>query len=139
MSVMTREPVSSWTSQFRVATSCQRVGDLLIASGLIIVALPLMVAVAVSIKCSSRGPVFSRYRRIGPDGHAITVLQFRIVAQRAPHADACICWEQPLTRVGQLLCSTRLNALPQLVNVMHGDMTLIGNERERPDFLSCRY
>jgi lipopolysaccharide/colanic/teichoic acid biosynthesis glycosyltransferase len=47
-----------------------------------------------------------------------------------------MCWDKKVTRVGQFLQYTRIEGLPQLVNVLRGEMTLFGSERERPDFLS---
>jgi lipopolysaccharide/colanic/teichoic acid biosynthesis glycosyltransferase len=139
MSVMTKDLVASSRSwDFRAGNHSGRIGDLIMAGALFLFALPLMASVALAIKLTSRGPVFSRYHRVGRDGRPITVLQFRTTMHNARRIKPCMCWDKPITRVGRLLCCTRVNTLPQLVNVLRGEMTLIGIEQERPDFLSCR-
>lgn len=100
-------------------------------------AAPLIGIVALAIKLSDRGPVFSRCRRVARDGSSFNALRFRTTKDRPQNARGTMCWDVPLSGVGQVLCRTRVAALPQLVNVLRGEMTLIGTgtELERPDFL----
>jgi len=110
----------------------KRIGDLVIACALIAFTLPLMAIVALAIKLDSPGPVFSRRERLGLGGRQISVLKFRTTVhnpQRTLHQNA------QLTRVGWFLRSTGIDNLPQLVNVVRGEMSLVGTARERPDFL----
>jgi len=110
----------------------KRIGDLVIACTLIAFTLPLMTIVALAIKLDSPGPVFSRRDRLGLGGRQISALKFRTTVhnpQRTRRQDA------QLTRVGWFLRYTRIDDLPQLVNVVRGEMSLVGTSRERPDFL----
>jgi lipopolysaccharide/colanic/teichoic acid biosynthesis glycosyltransferase len=108
-----------------------RVGDLLIAVVLIILTLPLMVIVALAIKLDSPGPVLSKREEWGPQGHKFQLFGFRTEsnalqgANRLPHP--------PITPIGAFLCWTRMDSLPQLINVLRGDLTIVGTGR-RPDF-----
>ncbi len=110
----------------------KRIGDLVIACALIAFTLPLMAIVALAIKLDSPGPVFSRRERLGLGGRQISALEFRTTVhnpQRTLHQNA------QLTRVGWFLRYTRIDDLPQLVNVVRGEMSLVGTDRERPDLL----
>ena len=104
-----------------------RIGDLLIASILILLALPLMVIVAIAIKLDSPGPVLSKREQWGPQGRKFQLFSFRTesLTQRSNR----------LTPVGAFLCWTRIDSLPQLINVMYGDLTIVGTGRRRPDFV----
>jgi lipopolysaccharide/colanic/teichoic acid biosynthesis glycosyltransferase len=111
-----------------------RVGDLLIASVLLLLALPLMVIVALAIKLDSPGPVLSTREQWGSQGHKFQLLSFRI------ENDALLGSNRfrnrpPLTLVGAFLCWARIDSLPQLINVLYGDLTIIGTGRRRPDFV----
>ena len=103
-----------------------RVGDFLIAVVLIAVALPLMVIVAIAIKLDSPGPVLSKREQWGPQGGKFQLFSFRTesLAQRSNR----------LTPIGAFLWWTRIDSLPQLFNVLYGDLTIVGTGRRRPDF-----
>jgi lipopolysaccharide/colanic/teichoic acid biosynthesis glycosyltransferase len=115
-----------------------RLGDLIrhsqaefvVACLLLALTLPLMAIVAIAIKCESRGPVFIRAKRLTRHGRSLTTLKFRTaeVLEGGPSIYA------PLTRVGRLLRFTRVDGLPQLVNVLRGDMSCLGDPG-RPFFL----
>jgi polysaccharide biosynthesis protein PslA len=97
----------------------ERFGDLLVACGLIILSLPLMVIVAIAIKCDSRGPVLLWEKRRGPDGRWFWGLKFRCTEALSAHVHD----ESKTTFVGGIIYTTRLDTLPQLFNVLRGDMT----------------
>lgn len=103
-----------------------------LACALIALTLPLMVIVALAIKLDSPGPIFSRRQRLGLGGRQISVLKFRTRVHRTQRA-----LRQPtqLTRVGLFLRYTRINNLPQLVNVLRGEISLVDMGCERPDVL----
>ena len=110
----------------------KRIGDLVLACALIALTLPLMAIVALAIKLDSPGPIFSRHERRGLGGRQIRALKFRTTVhdpQRTRSQGA------QLTRVGWFIHYTRINGLPQLVNVLRGEMSLVGTRRERPNFL----
>jgi lipopolysaccharide/colanic/teichoic acid biosynthesis glycosyltransferase len=98
----------------------RRSGDFLIACVLVALTLPLMLITAVAIRLESPGPVLERRTRIGAGGRQFPMLSFRTRA-RIP-GEIRPVW-QP-TQLGQLLRSTRIEALPQLFNVLRGEMSL---------------
>lgn len=109
--------------------------DLCIAGVLLVLCAPLLGLAALLIKVTSRGPVFYRQERMGCDG-----LRFRIIKFRTMHLDAegdtGAVWAQPhdprRTRFGALLRRTSMDELPQLWNVLKGEMSLVGPRPERP-------
>lgn len=113
----------------------QRVIDILIACALVALTLPLMAIVALAIKLESAGPVLIRSnRRVA--GRRIEVLTFRTTARRSG-GDRAMSQSGALTRIGSLLCYTRIENLPQLACVLRGDLTLFGSGsdgRSRPKF-----
>jgi lipopolysaccharide/colanic/teichoic acid biosynthesis glycosyltransferase len=103
------------------ANPMRRSGEFLMACILVVLTLPLMLIIALAIKWVSSGPVFERRERIGPNGRPCHILSFRTMAQQ-PGPGRSI-W-QP-TALGHFLRSTRIDALPQLFNVLRGEMSLI--------------
>jgi lipopolysaccharide/colanic/teichoic acid biosynthesis glycosyltransferase len=112
----------------------KRVGDLVVACVLIVFTLPLMVIAALSIKLESVGPVLERcYSTRG--GRRIEVLKFRTTLHQ-PQNGQPISRCEHVTRVGWFLRYTRIEDLPQLINLLRGDLTLTGTTgRDRPDFV----
>jgi len=100
----------------------------------VIIALPLIIAV---IAVDSPGPVLLRQRRVGWRGREFTMLKLRTMTVGA-EADGCT-WAQKedprVTRFGRFLRATRLDEVPQLLNVLRGEMSLIGPRPERPEFV----
>ena len=111
-----------------------RLADLLIAATLIVLALPLMGSIALAIKCDSSGPVFDRNERDGP----FVALRFRTTLHLGARDTRPVRTTEPerqLTRLGWFLRDTRLDRLPQLINVVRGDMSIIRASPERPYYL----
>jgi exopolysaccharide biosynthesis polyprenyl glycosylphosphotransferase len=104
----------------------------------LLLAAPIMLAVALAIRLESPGPVFFRQRRVGQFGREFTILKFRSMRVDAEH-DGAPRWAQPndprITRVGRLIRKTRLDELPQLWSVLKGDMSLVGPRPERKPFV----
>jgi len=96
--------------------------------------LPLMLAVAAAIVLDSRGPVLYRQTRVGLNGSVFQILKFRTMTQSASQADFRQAERDDarVTRVGQMLRRTNLDELPQLLNVLAGDMALIGPRPHPP-------
>jgi exopolysaccharide biosynthesis polyprenyl glycosylphosphotransferase len=119
--------------------------DRLLAGVLLAALGPLMLAVAVIVKCSSPGPVFFRQRRVGRDGHEFTMLKFRTMREPAGRVaefalpEGCapggVEGEDRRTRAGEWLRRASLDELPQLINVLRGEMSLIGPRPERPEYV----
>ncbi len=118
----------------------KRLSDLLVAGIMLLVASPLMVAVAVAILVESRGrgPIFYRQTRTGRGGQPFKLNKFRSMRTDA-EADGVARWAQEnddrVTRVGAFIRKTRLDELPQLFNVLRGEMSLVGPRPERPEFI----
>jgi exopolysaccharide biosynthesis polyprenyl glycosylphosphotransferase len=113
--------------------------DLLVAGAASVALFPLAAAIAVLIRLDSAGPVFFRQKRIGLDGREFTMLKFRSMR---PGADARdheaglgVAHDPRRTRVGKFLRTTSLDELPQLLNVLRGDMSLVGPRPERTRFV----
>jgi exopolysaccharide biosynthesis polyprenyl glycosylphosphotransferase len=106
--------------------------------GLILV-LPLMIIVAILIKLEDGGSIFYRQQRVGKDSHPFFLLKFRSMIENA-EADGKARWarinDNRITRVGRIIRLTRMDELPQLVNIICGDMALVGPRPERPEFVS---
>ena len=115
----------------------QRMGDILTSIGLLVFTLPLMVLVALIVRLDSPGPVLYRQERVGLNGVAFTVLKFR--SMRADAEARGPAWAQAkdprVTRVGSFMRRTRTDELPQLLNVLRGEMSFIGPRPERPHFV----
>jgi exopolysaccharide biosynthesis polyprenyl glycosylphosphotransferase len=118
------------------ALRTKRVFDVLVASIGLVLAAPLLPVIAFAVRRSSPGPVLFRQRRIGQDGRPIEVLKFRSMRL---NDDSDTTWsvanDSRLTPVGRVLRSTNLDELPQLWNVLRGDMSLVGPRPERPYFV----
>jgi polysaccharide biosynthesis protein PslA len=106
----------------------KRLQDLAIAGPALILLSPLLVAIAVSIKMDSRGPVFFRQRRHGFNHEEIVVWKFRSMRadQGAREVRQVTVDDERVTRVGRYLRRTSLDELPQLINVLRGEMSLVG-------------
>jgi len=99
---------------------------------------PLMALIAIAIKLDSPGPVFYRQARVGLDGTVFEMLKFRSMRADAERATGPI-WagkrDSRITRVGAVLRKLRLDELPQLINILRGEMNFIGPRPERPHFV----
>lgn len=116
----------------------KRIGDLLIAFILIAFTLPLMSIVVLAIKLDSPGPVFSRQERLGLGGRRVKILKFRTIVCKPQDPGRIGVSDAHLTRVGWFLRCTRADDLPQLMNVLRGEVTLIGAGQNRPAFFGWR-
>lgn len=134
-----------------------RPGNVLVAAVALAVAAPLMVLIALAVKLSSRGPAVYTQRRIGLDrrdsgrstigdrrrrdlgGRPFTIYKFRTMSREAGPPSHQVWTRQNdrrITPLGRVLRTYRLDELPQLVNVIKGDMNLVGPRPEQPDILA---
>ncbi len=118
----------------------KRLLDVVLASAVLLVASPAMVAIAVAILIESRGkgPVLYAQERMGKNGRPFKLLKFRSMEVDA-EGDGVARWaeieDERVTRVGALMRKTRLDELPQLLNVLQGQMSLVGPRPERPEMV----
>jgi Undecaprenyl-phosphate glucose phosphotransferase len=126
-------PVYGWN---RVV---KRLIDLSVAATALTATAPLMLAIAIGIKATSRGPVFYRQERMGLDGRPFEIVKFRTMQVNA-EADTGPVWarrdDPRRTSLGALLRGWSLDELPQLWNVLKGEMSLVGPRPERPSFVA---
>jgi len=113
----------------------KRALDCLLAAGGLLLFLPLFLAVALAIRLDDGGPVFFTQQRTGLHGRLFTILKFRTMRAvgEAPITQQARRNDSRVTRVGRLLRKLSIDELPQLINVLRGDMSLVG---PRPHALS---
>jgi lipopolysaccharide/colanic/teichoic acid biosynthesis glycosyltransferase len=112
--------------------------DFVLALLLTVVALPIMAVCALVVKLSSRGPAFYTQTRIGQGGKLFTIYKLRTMIDNCESLTGprwCVPGDPRVTRAGWLLRVTHLDELPQLLNVLRGEMALVGPRPERPEFL----
>jgi sugar transferase (PEP-CTERM system associated) len=119
-------------------TFVKRVFDIFSAMVLILVSAPVMLLTALLIKLESRGAVFYKQERVGLNGVSFNVVKFRSMRSDAEQ-DGKPRWasanDSRVTRVGQVIRRVRIDELPQLFNVLKGEMSLVGPRPERPFFV----
>ncbi len=130
---------SSGFAQPRVLRSVKRVGEVALAVLALILAAPIMALVALAVRLSGPGPVLYRQTRVGEAGREFPLLKYRTMRQNAEASSGPV-WataerDPRITRVGKLLRKSRLDELPQLWNVLRGDMSFVGPRPERPHFV----
>jgi len=113
----------------------KRAADLLVATGLLILLSPVILIIALAIKLDSEGPVFYRARRVGQHGREFGMLKFRKMHRDASGPPLTAANDSRLTRLGVFLARSKLDELPQLVNVIRGEMSLVGPRPEDPSFV----
>jgi lipopolysaccharide/colanic/teichoic acid biosynthesis glycosyltransferase len=111
----------------------RRLGDIVIACLLLAITSPLMVVVALAIKLEGGGPVLVSESCIGYGGRRFQMLKFRTAVHDPKHAAPA--WAQRMTRLGGSLRYTRIEDLPQLINVMRGEMSIIDRDARSVSFL----
>ena len=106
----------------------KRIFDLLAALGLMLILAPLFLFVVLGVKLTSAGPVLFRTRRVGKNSRLFTMYKFRTMRIDTPQVATHLLKEpdQFLTPIGKLLRRTSLDELPQLINVVRGEMSLVG-------------
>lgn len=155
-----RRRVAKASAESPLRHSSLRVFNVVVALIGLVIAAPLMIVIAVLVKLTSRGPIFYCQTRVGLDrrwreisrvhearvldigGRPFTMYKFRTMVVDAEH-DGKAVWassnDARVTTVGRFLRRTRLDELPQLVNVLKGDMNIVGPRPERPSiFLELR-
>jgi lipopolysaccharide/colanic/teichoic acid biosynthesis glycosyltransferase len=107
----------------------RRVFDVVVAGSALLVASPFLLVAIVAIRLESRGGAIYRQRRVGKDGHAFDVLKLRTMVTGAEHIGAGLAVSEGdtrITRIGRLLRRTSLDEMPNLINVLRGEMAIVG-------------
>jgi sugar transferase (PEP-CTERM system associated) len=115
----------------------KRLGDIAVSSVLLIVAMPILIATAIAIPLESRGPAIFRQERVGRNGRPFVLYKFRSMRTDAETAGPQWAGEDDprITRIGRFIRRTRIDEIPQVFNVLKGDMSFIGPRPERPHFV----
>jgi sugar transferase (PEP-CTERM system associated) len=126
-------------SKPRLLRSAKRAGELVAALVLLVAASPLLLLLSLLIRLESRGPAFYRQPRVGLRGGVFALHKLRTMREDAEAASGPV-WADPaadprITRLGRFLRTFRLDELPQLVNVVRGEMSFVGPRPERPHFV----
>jgi len=116
----------------------KRAFDIAVSLALLVFTLPLLVLTAIAIKLESAGPVFYRQERVGMDDRRFTLLKFRsmaVDAEKTGQPRWAATKDPRITRVGAIIRKTRIDEIPQAINVLRGDMSFVGPRPERPQFV----
>ncbi len=117
---------------------CKAIGEYVISLVLFVLAAPVILLAAAVIKLTSRGPAFYRQTRLGLNGRLYTIYKLRTMRHNCERQSGP-CWavacDPRITPIGGFLRRTHLDELPQLWNVLRGEMSLVGPRPERPEFI----
>ena len=116
----------------------RRIVDLALTIPVIVALAPLYVIVAIVIKVSDRGPVLFRQERIGKSGRPFFLLKFRSMRQNSQSVQVTAGDDERITRVGRLLRRTKIDELPELWNIVRGEMALVGPRPEVPRYVDMQ-
>ncbi|MGQ9637672.1 MAG: undecaprenyl-phosphate glucose phosphotransferase [Thermodesulfobacteriota bacterium] len=127
-------PLLGWGKIFK------RVIDVLISSIGLLLLSPLFLLISLLIKITSKGPVFYKQKRMGLDGNIFEIIKFRSMIVDAENNTGSVWAKEDdprRTPLGKILRRTSLDELPQLWNVLKGEMSLVGPRPERPELIEC--
>jgi lipopolysaccharide/colanic/teichoic acid biosynthesis glycosyltransferase len=115
----------------------KRLLDLIVATCALIITSPLLVLIAFAVRLESEGPALFRQRRVGRYGKEFEILKFRSMSHdSAPGPLLTAAGDRRITRVGAVIRSIKLDELPQLWNVLCGDMSIVGPRPEVPRYVA---
>jgi lipopolysaccharide/colanic/teichoic acid biosynthesis glycosyltransferase len=124
--------------QRRYPRAVKRGTDIVVAGTALVVLAPALLVIALLVRLSGRGPVLYRQLRCGEGGRTFEIVKFRTMVVDAEHAHGAV-WagadDPRVTRVGRFLRRARVDEIPQLWNVLRGEMSIVGPRPERPELL----
>ncbi len=134
---MNRDLLGGTMDEGNLGKALKRLLDIVVAAGGLLLLSPLMAAIALAIRWDSPGPVFYRAKRIGKGGKLFWMYKFRTMVANAEQMGPSITVKNDprITRVGRFLRKTKLDELPQLINVLKGEMSLVGPRPETPSMV----
>lgn len=110
--------------------------DRSLATAALVVLSPVFAAAAAAVKLDSPGPVFFRQERVGRFGVPFRIHKFRSMRDEIPRVNVSAAGDPRVTRVGKILRKTKIDELPQLIDVCKGDMALVGPRPEVPEYVA---
>jgi lipopolysaccharide/colanic/teichoic acid biosynthesis glycosyltransferase len=117
----------------------KRIFDFIVSLAVILIALPIWILVALAIKMDSPGPIFYRGVRVGKSGKFFSIFKFRTMVFEAPNCGPGITRDADprITRMGRILRKFKIDEMPQLINVLKGEMSIMGPRPEDPKYVAC--
>lgn len=122
----------------KISESSATVFELFFASFLLLILSPLMILTAIAIKVFMGGSVFYKQVRVGKDGKDFEIIKFRSMVENAEASTGPVLATKDdprITKLGKFLRASHLDELPQLINVLKGEMSFVGPRPERPEFV----
>ena len=116
----------------------KRIVDIVVSLFGAVIFSPVMIIAAIAVKCSSKGPIIFKQERIGLHNKPFEMYKFRTMEVQKPGAEKkgwTVKNDPRVTKVGRLLRKTSIDELPQLFNILRGDMSVVGPRPERPQFV----
>ncbi|PLX20892.1 sugar transferase [Candidatus Parcubacteria bacterium] len=113
----------------------KRLFDFLFALSILLITLPLWFIIAIFIKIESKGPVFFKQIREGKNGKKFTILKFRTMKSENNNFSPTKTNDSRITRFGSLLRKSRIDEIPQVLNIIKGEMSFVGPRPERPELI----
>ena len=113
---------------------CKRLMDIVLSLIAVVIALPILLIVAIAIKLEDGGPVFYRQKRVTIGGKEFNILKFRsmiVDAEKDGKSIPATQGDPRITKVGKIIRATRIDELPQILNILKGDMSIVGPRPER--------
>lgn len=131
------KPYYDILSKKRFSLLIKRIFDFLVSFIMLIILSPIFLVIAIAIKLDSKGPVFFRQTRITQYGRKFRIFKFRTMVSNAEEIGSQITVENDfrITRVGSFIRDCRLDEIPQLLNIISGDMTFVGARPEVPKYV----
>ena len=114
----------------------KRTIDIVLSTLLMIISLPFWPLIALIIKIESRGPVFFKQKRVGLNEEEFKMLKFRTMKVQGNDGSMTKEKDNRITKIGNFLRKTRLDEIPQIINILRGEMSFIGPRPERPEYVS---
>jgi len=114
----------------------KRAFDLIICLTILVLALPIFIVAALAVRLSSPGEIIFRQRRVGRGGRPFDILKFRTMRSGQPGSVITVANDNRITAVGAILRKWKLDELPQLLNVIRGEMSLVGPRPDVPVFVA---
>jgi lipopolysaccharide/colanic/teichoic acid biosynthesis glycosyltransferase len=114
----------------------KRLFDLLLSTIFLILLSPLLLVIGAFVKLTSKGPILYRHRRVGMDGHEFQVTKFRTMQERQTGPNVTCAGDPRITAVGRVLRRWKLDELPQLLNVLRGEMSFVGPRPDVSEYLA---
>ncbi len=114
----------------------KRLFDLAVSAAGLVLTSPIVLAAAIAVKVESPGPAIYSGTRVGKDGRTFRILKLRTMRTQTSGPDVTAADDPRITSVGRLLRRTKIDELPQLLNVLKGDMSLVGPRPEDPKYVA---